>query len=77
MYTGRLVSIRYRDIVIQLRGNEKKRKRDHPEGVQMGFDTGSDLTYLTRKTFDAFVTIVSFNFAPFVHEVYTCINVVN
>lgn len=58
MYTGRLVSIRYRDIVIQLRGNEKKRKRDHPEGVQMGFDTGSDLTYLTRKTFDAFVTIL-------------------
>lgn len=61
MYTARLMAIKYRTRVIPL-DDGKKRKRDtgSVQGVKVGFDSGSDLTYFTKGVYDEFVQVVSF-----------------
>jgi len=69
IYTARLMKIQYRTKTIHLQEPINKRQRGdfNPSiavpGVRMGFDSGSDLTYLTKKIYNDVVKVVSFALA--------------
>jgi hypothetical protein len=65
IYTAKLVGVTYRDSIITF-GSNKRKKYDNigydsalKGGTQIGFDTGSDLTYLGPKLFKLIEKIVS------------------
>lgn len=65
IYKARLASVVYRDMILEFKAS-KIRKKDangndiiEEDGVPMGFDTGSDLTWFSSTLHDFIVQAVS------------------
>lgn len=59
MYSAKLMAIKYRGGVFPLHESRKRRKQVGRVGVQMGFDSGSDLSYMTTNVYRQIKDFVS------------------
>jgi len=71
MYSAKLMAIKYRGGVFPLHESRKRRKLIGRVGVQMGFDSGSDLSYMTTNVYRQIKDFVSKDHFEKLFQIYS------
>ena len=77
MYSAKLMAIKYRGGVYPLHEPRKRRKQVGPVGVQLGFDSGSDLSYMTSAVYRQIKEVVSKDHLKKLFKILFCYVILN